>query len=210
MQCQDVAWKEKDQGICLSQTQVCSKVVATRAYLSLPCLGRSQHLNTPHEWGLGFLIPVFLQAAKGACVIYVEPQEWDVKSVAWPTHSPGLVSDYVISLCLLVPSPGARGLDPMLYFSFYLVTCAFFLQPYLYSTPSAHFQLVFHENFSIYIYIYFFLMCSWKEGNSSSSLCHLELPLSLFEPVMLGNVKSMMQLLLGGGTSKFKLTILKN
>ena len=110
--------------------------------------------------------PVFLpdpanpQPAKRACLLHVEPQDWDIQSVSWPAHSPGWVSAISLFLGLL---SGAQGLTRSLFFYFHPVTCISFLKTWSYRSPSAGFQFVFRKNYSVYIDV--FLMCSWGYVN---------------------------------------------
>ena len=97
--------------------------------------------------------PVFLpdpanpQPAKRACLLHVEPQDWDIQSVSWPAHSPGWVSAISLFLGLL---SGAQGLTRSLFFYFHPVTCISFLKTWSYRSSSAGFQFIFRKNYSIY------------------------------------------------------------
>ena len=90
-------------------------------------------------------VPEFVQPAKGTCLLCGGSQEWDTQSVAWLTHSPGWVTAPTISLFLRVSS-GAQALTRSLFLPSYPITCGSFLQPLLYRSPSASFQLIFSEN----------------------------------------------------------------
>ena len=115
-----------------------------------PALGGGQHLHTPHEWSLGFsrlsICPSGSPTVKGACLLCVGPQDWDTQSVAWPAHSPVWVSAHAISLYFWVPSQGHRSQHNAFLPVLLDYLCIFLLQPWLYRSPSASFQLVFHEN----------------------------------------------------------------
>lgn len=76
-------------------------------------------------------------------LLCVGPQDWDAQS-----HPR-------VCLCLFLPFPPRSPqteqscqLDHFFFSSSYLIMCGFFLQPWLYRSPSASFQLVFSENCS--------------------------------------------------------------
>lgn len=104
------------------------KVASDRAGLSLPGLVASQHLCTPHEWSLGFSslsVLVVLQTAKGACLLFMGPLDWD--AVCSSACSLPRVSVHLCDFHFpLSPLPGAQGLTQSLFFLSYPITCVFF------------------------------------------------------------------------------------
>ena len=142
---------------------VSENLVTPRADLSLPCPGTNQHLCAPHERNLSF-------SSLSICTNSSPSSQW----VLPPPHgSPGLrcpVCDLTYSLPragvhprnLLFPLsslPGAQAPTQSLLFPSYPFICVSFLQPWLYRSPSASFQLVFSENFP---QVDIFFMCSWR------------------------------------------------
>ena len=112
------------------------------------------------------LVPLVLQPAKGACLPFVGLQDWGALSMALTTHSPERVSTCVISHFLWVPSHGHRS-QPNHFSS---LPCVSFLQPWWYRSPSASFQLVFHENCSTCRCIF------WCVHGGKWAPCPLSLP----------------------------------
>lgn len=81
-----------------------------------------------------YFVPVVLQPAKGACLLYVGPQVWEAPSVTPTAYFPGQVSAPVISL--QIPSWGT-GSDLITFLSFLPnFMCIFLITLYrLYRNP---------------------------------------------------------------------------
>ena len=79
-------------------------------------------------------------SSKGACLPLIGFQDWSSQSVVLVAHSLGQVSTWAVSLFLWVSSQGSRS-HVMIFSPPYLIICVFFLQPWLYRSPSACFQV---------------------------------------------------------------------
>ena len=131
---------------------VTRQLAAARAEHSAPCLGVSRCTCTLHQQSPGFPQPSICRSSLPTSQGGLSP----------PCRNPGLGCPVFgsshslprVRVCPcnhpfpLSPFPGAYIPTQSLLFFFYLIMCVSFLQPWLYKSVSASFQLVFSENCS--------------------------------------------------------------
>ena len=112
-----------------------------------PASGASQHgVQASHSPPL---VPVILQTSKRSSLPHVGLRPRLQRPTRGPHYSLPRVGIHPCFLPFpLNPLLGAQVLTQSLFFPSYVITCVFFLQPWLYRSPYASFQVVFSENCS--------------------------------------------------------------